>query len=94
MSAEIEIDTKALLPRVLSQGKGGWFVTIRCEGLKPVRYGPFPSRKDAGRFYREGLELMDDQARFDNCHRDPRGILVSCRRVGKVCLMNEKRGEP
>ena len=84
------IGTKILLPRVLSQGKDGWYVTIRCEGLRSVRYGPFPSRKDAGRFYAEAIEMIDDQMRIDNQYRDPRGIFIPARRLGKVCLMAEK----
>lgn len=91
MSAEVKIDTRTLFPRVLSPGRDGWYVTIRCEGLKAFRYGPFPSRVEAGRFYVDAMDGVDLQL-FVDTSVQPRGPFIPVRRVGKVCLMNEKGG--
>ena len=74
-------------------GKTVWYVFIRCEGLKACRYGPFPRRTDALRFYRTALQGIDDFMEVDIPFDIDAGLSRQHRKVGKVCIMVGLIGE-
>jgi hypothetical protein len=71
-----------IIGEAIKEGRNGWYVTLRIEGLKAMRYGPFESIEDARKWYGDAMADLEyrlyEQAEFH----------VGFRKVGKVCRLN------
>lgn len=71
-----------IMSEAIKEGRDGWYVTIRIEGLKAMRYGPFESIGDAKKWHGDAMEDLEyrlyEQADFH----------TGFRKVGKVCRFN------
>lgn len=81
MATETSISTH-IMEEAIKEGRDGWYVTLRIEGLKAMRYGPFESIDDAKKWYVDAISDLDyrlyEQADFH----------TGFRKVGKVCRLN------
>ena len=74
---------------VITKRSKGWYVDIRCEGLKTHRYGPFSNRSKAQQYHTEVLECLAYSLQIDiPVGTDIQRMLVA-RQVGKVCTFNK-----
>ena len=71
-----------IMEEAIKEGRDGWYVTLRIEGLKPMRYGPFETLKSAKKWYLDAIDDLEyrlyEQAMFE----------TRCRKFGKVCRLN------
>ena len=71
-----------IMEDAIKEGRDGWYVTLRIEGLKAMKYGPFESLQVAKKWYVDAIDDLDyrlyEQAMFE----------TRCRKFGKVCRLN------